>query len=115
MDWSEVFGGIGRVIVDISSWISGLTGTDIYFPRLDIFKVPDGTTFLANDFVEVQGSYMSDGEYITRVVFDAYDNGYSSIIGQFCNSITSNPIILAFVIMVLVFVGVRILRRLMDA
>ena len=96
------------VIYNIYSWICALVGGYYNIEWLDIpFDY---------EFYQPNGVYAGgNNEILTVIGWYSDDPAVQPIIPSLCNAITSNPIVLICVIMILVFVGVRILRRLCDA
>ena len=96
------------VIYNVYSWICALVGG---YYSIGWLNIPADYETFHHDGVYAGGN----GDIFTVIGWHSEDPAVQPIIPSLCNAITSNPIVLICVIMILVFVGVRILRRLCDA
>ena len=83
-------------------------GVDVSFPQ-GVLPFPEGYYWSSDDLVQLSGW---DGGGVARFYIK---DGCQGVLPQICSAITENPIVLFCVLMVAVFIGVKLLRRLCDA
>lgn len=82
-------------------------GVRVNFPE-GVLSFPDGYYWNSSDLVQPGG--WEDGSVANFHI----NYGSQGVLPQFCSAIVENPIVLFFVLMIAVFIGVKLLRRLCD-